>query len=107
MGNSEDSFYTFYFTFIKNLELSFLFLESKFCIIPQIDLRKVIKNFISFRVFLKYRKFLSVLSNVLNFTENQKNSQNNWFFHLIKLFKKKLSYFIFYSTKVFQHHPFQ
>jgi len=56
MGNSEDSFYTFYFTFIKNLELSFLFLESKFCIIPQIDLRKVIKNFISFRVFFKIQK---------------------------------------------------
>lgn len=106
MGNSEDSFYTFYFTFIKNLELSFLFLESKFCIIPQIDLRKVIKNFISFRVFLKYRKFLSVLSNVLNFTENQKNSQNNWFFHLIKLFKKKIELFYFLFYKSFSTSPF-
>ena len=95
MTKSRLDFYTIYSTFIKNLELNFLFLEYKFSIYHESCSKKVVSEILSFKVFLKYKKFLTELLFDLNIRQNKKNNGNNWFIWLSKLIRKKTELFYF------------
>jgi hypothetical protein len=95
MSNNKLDFYTIYSTFIKNLEFDFFFLEYKFFSYHESCSKKVISNILSFKVFLKYKRFLTELLIDLNIRENQKNNGNNWFIWLSKLIRKKNELFYF------------
>jgi hypothetical protein len=95
MTTNRFDFYTIYSTFIKNLELNFLFLEYKFSLYHESCSKKIISNILFFKVFLKYKNFLAELLFDLNIRQNQKNKGNNWFFWLSKLIRKKNELFYF------------